>query len=103
MLGIGTDPGEWWTGHDDLVRAFRVQMAEMGGGLPFSAGDPQAYEEGTVGWMADRATVHPTGGQAIPARLTATFRREGGAWRMVQFHVSMGAANAATLGKELTI
>lgn len=103
VLGIGTDPAEWWTGYDDLVRAFRVQMEEMGGGLPYAAGDPQAYEEGPVGWVADKASMHLPGAPAIPVRLTAVFRREEEAWRMVQFHVSVGAGNAETLGKDLTI
>ena len=103
LVAIGSDPAEWWTGYDDLVRAFRVQFAEMGGAFPVTAGDPQAYQEGSVGWVADRATVSLLDGQAIPFRLTMVCHREDGDWKVVQWHISVGVANEEAVGKELTI
>src|SRR5207253_1737654 len=54
LVAIGTDPREWWAGYDSLLAALRAQVAEVGGGFPVTPGDPQAWREGTVGWVADR-------------------------------------------------
>lgn len=103
ILGIGTDPREWWQG-DAFRQAFRVQVPEMhGAGLVFEPGDPEAHSEGSVGWTADRPTLRTQDGTGIPMRLTAVWRREAGGWRLVQFHLSIGTANEEALGAELTI
>lgn len=103
ILGIGTDPREWWQG-DAFRQAFRVQVPEMhSAGLVFEPGDLEAYSEGTVAWVADRPTLRMPDGTGVPMRLTAVWRREADSWRMVQFHLSIGAANEETLGAELTI
>lgn len=103
-LLIGTDPDEWWTGHATIVRAFRTQMEEMGGGFPLVAGQPQAYADGNVGWVADRdARFQMPDGTEVPFRLTLVLHREAGTWRIVQQHVSFGLRNEEALGKALTV
>ena len=103
VLGIGTDPKEWWAGYETLMRAWRTQIEEVGGGFPVTAGDPQAYHEGAVGWVADRAAIDFPDGPTLPFRLTLVAHQEDGAWKMVQFHLSVGVANEEAVGKELTV
>jgi len=65
------------------------------------AGDLRCYSEGSVGWVADRARFVLGDGSEIPFRFTAVFRREDGAWRMVQAHASLGVPNADVVGADL--
>ncbi len=103
VLGIGSDPREWWAG-DALREAFLTQIPEMhGAGMRFEPGDVQAFSEGTVGWVANQPTVKLPDGGEIPMRFTGVCHREDGAWKMVQFHLSVGAMNEETLGEELTV
>ncbi len=102
IVGIGTDPNEWWSG-EMLARAFNVQIPEMhASGMRFEAGDIQAYSEGSVGWTADQMTLRMPDGGAVPMRLTAVWHQEDGTWKMVQFHLSVGVPNEEMLGQELT-
>ncbi len=103
LIGIGTDPAEWWV--DEAVgRAFRAQIPEMhGAGLRFQGGEVKAYSEGSVGWVADQPSLRMPDGSEIPMRYTGVWHREGGAWKMVQFHLSMGVSNEDALGEELTV
>jgi hypothetical protein len=103
VLGIGTDPQEWWPDHTSLVGAFRTQIQEVGGGFPVTAGDPQAYREGPVGWVADRATFNLPDLPPIPFRLTMVLHQETGTWKLIQWHISLGVANEEVVGHELTI
>ncbi len=89
--GVGTDPGEWWQGAR-VAGAWKEQLEAMGGRMPLVAGDPEAYVEGTVGWVADRPTMQLPGG-AIGVRLTAVFHEEDGEWKLVQAHGSLGVPN----------
>lgn len=104
-ISIGTDPGEWWVGFDTIMRISRAQYQEMGGDMPsmkFVNADPQAFTEGTVGWVADHPTVDMPGGIQIPTRITAVFHLEGGEWKLVQQHFSVGVRNEDLLGMSLT-
>jgi SnoaL-like protein len=103
VLGIGTDPDEWWQGPTKLRSIMKTQMAEMGGSITIVGSDPIAYSEGTVGWVADRPRFRLDDGTESPIRLTATFHKEQGAWKIVQFHVSVGVPNEDVVGKELTV
>jgi ketosteroid isomerase-like protein len=102
VILIGTDPAEWWTGHDTVVKAFATQMEEMGGGFPIRTANPQGFADGNVGWACDQPVLTMPDG-AIPLRISAVFAKENGRWRVVHTHVSMGVKNEASLGKELTI
>ena len=68
----------------------------------FRPGDPQCYQEGTVGWCADRACIILPNGTQQLVRLTAVFRREGDSWKLVHSHASFGVPNADALGTDLT-
>ena len=102
VMGIGTDPNEWWAGHETVVRMFATQMQEMGGKMVVEAGDLAALAEGTVGWVADRPMFRTPDGAAMPCRITAVFRQEDGDWKIVQMHASVGVSNVEVVGKELT-
>lgn len=103
VLGIGTDPREWWADRASLIGAFRTQMQEMGGGFPVTPGDPQGYREGTVGWVADRATFNLPDTPPLPFRLTMVLHQEGGEWKLLQWHISLGVANEEAVGHALTV
>ncbi len=104
VLGIGTDPAEWWSDFVSIERSYTAQLAEMrAAGVRFKPGDPQCYQEGTVGWGADQVRILLPNGTQRAVRLTAVFRREGDTWKMVQSHASIGVPNADALGTDLTI
>lgn len=89
--GVGTDPEEWWQG-PRVGGAWKEQMGAMGGTMSLVADDPEAYVEGSVGWVADRPTLQLKGG-AVRVRLTAVFHQEDGEWSLVQAHGSLGVPN----------
>ncbi|MHA2169083.1 MAG: nuclear transport factor 2 family protein [Candidatus Kariarchaeaceae archaeon] len=99
VLAIGTDPKEWWDGYNTITRVFKAQLDEMKG---FKiTGDPQAYRQGSTGWFADQASVKFPDGSDFSMRLTGVVNQETDAWKIVQWHVSLGVANEEVLGKEL--
>src|SRR5689334_15387063 len=67
---LGTDPQERWLGYHTIVHIFAAQAAQMGGGLPVAPGDPQAFVEGTVGWVEDPLNFNLPDGQQMPIRAT---------------------------------
>jgi len=104
VLGIGTDPREWWVGSEAVRSAWNTQLPEMhAAGIKFISGDVEAFSEGSVGWFADRMSIQVPDGSAVPARVSGVCRREDGAWKLVQMHMSFGVTNEEVLGEELTI
>jgi ketosteroid isomerase-like protein len=99
-LAIGTDPNEWWPGYDRMLQVWAAQIEALGGSLPIVAGDPQAYQEGTVGWVADQPKMRLPDGE-MPFRMTCVFHQEDGAWKLVQAHGSLGVPNQEMVGEEL--
>jgi SnoaL-like domain len=100
-LAVGTDPREWWTGQLAVLAAFRAQL-QASGGLPIEAGGPLGWREGSVAWFADTPTLS-VDGAVIAARCTGVAVLQDGAWRAVQLHLSLGAANEDTLGIQLPV
>ncbi len=100
VRAIGTDPQEWWSG-PRVVEVFKEQLDAMGGRMPLRPGDPEAYVEGSVGWVADRGAFHLPDGMEVPVRLTAVFHQEDGQWRVVQAHASIGVGNQEAIGVDL--
>jgi hypothetical protein len=89
VLVIGTDPGDWAEGRERWIAAREALMHAMEG-LRLEAGEePHGYEEGSMGWVADRPrAVLPDG--TISTRLTGVVRQEKGEWRLVHIHLSVG-------------
>ena len=98
VRGIGTDPHEWWSGRK-LIDVWKEQIAALGGTMPITAGDLEAFAEGDVGWVADRPTLDVGDGNPVAIRLTAVFRKEGEDWKLVQSHGSIGLPNESTFGE----
>ena len=99
LLFIGTDPDEWF---DDATTIRAMLTAQAAAGVTVRPGPVVAYEEGTVGWVADQgAFVLPDGSEA-PFRITAVFHRENGAWKLVQEHASIATNNEDVLGTPLS-
>jgi hypothetical protein len=92
-----------WTGYDIFLPVLEAQFAEMGGSFPVEAGAPVGYVDGAVGWTADRATLRLPASPPMPLRLTLVWRREGGDWKIVQWHASFGVGNQEALGQDLTL
>jgi ketosteroid isomerase-like protein len=88
VVVIGT-AGEWIEGREQWIAATEALMHEMEG-LRLEAGEePHCYEEGSMGWVADRPRlVLPDG--TISTRLTSVVRQEEGEWRFVHIHLSVG-------------
>ena len=86
MLMVGTGPGEIWRG-SALIRAVMKAQAELIR-VRILPGELVAFEEGSMGWAFDDATIVLDDGRSTPARLTFVFRCEGGAWIPVHMHSS---------------
>jgi ketosteroid isomerase-like protein len=97
VLAIGSDPDEWWAGHDTIVDAFKAQAQGMGT-RKVVPGDLNAFVEGKVGWAADRRTMRLASGKQITIRETMLFHQEDGEWKLVQFHASVAVPNAELAG-----
>ena len=89
VLVIGTDPGDWAEGRERWIAA-REALTHAMEGLRLEAGEkPRGFEEGSMGWVADRPrAVLPDG--TISTRLTGVVRQEEGEWRFVHVHLSVG-------------
>lgn len=98
LLFIGTDPDEWY---DDASSVKAMLTAQAAAGVTVRGGNIVAYEEGTVGWVADRGEFILSDGTAAPFRMTAVFHRENGNWRLVQEHASVAVSNEEVIGTSL--
>jgi len=101
-LVVGTDPAEWWDNPDDLLRALTMQSAELQGAVA-TVNHCEGWVEGDIGWGAAKADIVFPDGPTVMMRVTATLARRSGGWKIVQAHISVGAANEDVVGKELTV
>jgi hypothetical protein len=101
VLAIGTDPTEWWAGYATITKVFKAQLKEAGE-LQVLADAPQAYCDGSIGWVAGQPTVRLRDGTEIRTRLTAVFQKEQDGWKIVQWHFSAGVSNEDLVGETLT-
>ena len=99
-LVIGSDPDEWWDG-PAYNAAMRAQAEAMGGAIPIFSTELRAFREGSVGWIVDRPVFRFDDGVDVPARVTAIVHDEGGVWRIVHLHLSVGVPNEEAIGQEL--
>lgn len=100
-LMIGTDPNEYWTDYETITRVWSKQLEELSG-VKVEDADPHAYSSGDIAWMSDRPTFRTPDDVRAPFRITGVFRREDGAWKLVQGHASIGVENEEAIGTELT-
>ncbi len=98
LVFIGTDPDEWF---DDAASIRNMINAQAEAGVKVRPGAIAAFVEGTVGWVADQGVFLLPDGSEVPFRITAVFRREDGAWKVVQEHASIAVRNEEALGFEL--
>lgn len=101
VLAIGTDPAEWWLGYAAITKVFTAQLKEAGG-FQVLADTPQAYSDGSIGWIAGQPIIKLPDGTEIPVRLTAVFQKEPNGWKIVQWHFSTGISNEDLIGETLT-
>jgi len=98
VLLIGTDPDEWLTDRPSMLT---LLTAQAGTGLKVRSGDIQAFEEGSVGWVADRGAFILPDGSEVPFRMTAVFHKQDDDWKMIQSHASVAVSNEDAMGVEL--
>jgi hypothetical protein len=68
VVVIGTDPAQWIEGREQWMAAREAVVHAMEG-LRFEAGEePHGYEEGSMGWVADRPRAVLPDGNAISPR-----------------------------------
>jgi hypothetical protein len=101
VLMIGTDPNEWWSGHDTIYRMVTAQASEMRNIKVINV-DTKCYCEGAVGWAASRVILKMPDGRNVPFRATGLFRQEHGIWKLMQWHNSIGITNEEAIGLNLT-
>jgi len=94
VLGIGSDPDEWWLGRDRLLSVLETQMREMEGAR-WELGEVA----GSSGWAAAPTDVILPDGTRVPGRLTVALSPDG---KVEHFHFSIGTANEEAIGQELT-
>ena len=100
---VGTDPNEWWVGYEAFVEAMRAQEEAIEGDGPQIVPEQiQAYREGRVGWVIDRDTFQLPNGTEVPFRNSAVFLQEGGEWKLVHAHASIGVRNEEIFGEDVT-
>ena len=98
---IGTDPREWWRG-EEIARAFKAQADELSqAGVKFNMQDLAAFSDGDLGVVSARPAFTTPGGD-VELRVTGAFKKQGGDWKLVQWHASIGISNEESVGQELT-
>jgi hypothetical protein len=99
VLGVGTDPCEWYEGAE-VRRVFTEHLPAVAG-VSIIPGEVGAYQEGPVGWIPDRPTFTFPDGTTFSVRFTAVAHREDGEWKLVQAHTSVGVPNEQVVGQDL--
>jgi hypothetical protein len=100
VVAIGTDPNEWWRGHDEVVNIFTAQSEALRG-MGVKVQEMSAYEEGSVGWVASRILFTLPSGVEVPTRLTMVYHREDGEWKVAQWHASLGVPNEEVFADDI--
>ena len=88
-MAIGTDPSEWLTTRAAIEQMERAALENSSGRMPDDL-EIVAYEEGTVGWANLRYTAKLPNGGSLLIRWTVIYHQEGGQWKGVSGHASVG-------------
>lgn len=89
VMLIGTDPSEWLTSYAAIEQVVRAAVENSSGRVPDDF-EIVAFEEGTVGWANVRYTSNLPNGGSVSIRWSHVFHQEGGAWKLVSDHSSLG-------------
>ena len=100
-LIIGSDPAEWWRGHETRV-VWGRQIEEFDGSFLVKAGEIDAWEEGSVGWASVKETIDWEG-KTIEGRASYILHLEHGEWKVVHVHWSFPQPHIDVLGRSLTV
>lgn len=87
---IGTDPSEWLTSYAAIEQVVRAGVEFGSGGRMPDSLEILAFEEGTVGWANVRYTTKLSNGGSYVIRWSHVFHQEGGTWKLVNDHTSLG-------------
>jgi ketosteroid isomerase-like protein len=85
LLVIGSHES-WWRDRSVVLDAFVDEALTSAPRV--EEGRITAYEDGPLGWAADRPRFVYPDGLSIAYRYTAVLRRSEGHWRIVQSHLS---------------
>lgn len=110
FLAIGTDESEWWRGRDTLMAVERAQLGQLekhreeflGPGSRFiQPTHVEAFESEPVGWAFAKSDM-VTLGDPVVMRSSFVFLLEGGTWRIIHMHYSIGVPSEELFGFEMT-
>lgn len=87
---IGTGPGEGREGPAAWRQGVRDTAEQMPGVRIEMGANPRAYERNGVGWLCDEPTWVLPDASRIPTRVTTVWSQDGGDWRIVHLHLSVG-------------
>jgi len=89
ILHLGTDPKEWMENLAAFEAVARPAIEGGSGNMPTDL-EIKTGQEGTVGWSACRYTGHLPNGAVLRFRLSNVWHQEGGTWKTVHSHISLG-------------
>jgi adenylate cyclase len=97
---ITTAEDEWWSGHEEVVSLALARSKETGV-VRYEYPRLEGFESGSVGWIAAETVGYRPGDDPFVARHTAVWQLEGGAWRVVQWHISTATPNVEVFGYKM--
>jgi class 3 adenylate cyclase/ketosteroid isomerase-like protein len=100
-LIVGSDPAEWWRGHETRA-VWGRQIEEFDGSFLVTANEIDAWEEGSVGWASVKETID-WGGKTIEGRASYILHLEHDEWKVVHVHWSFPQPHVDVLGRSLTV
>jgi class 3 adenylate cyclase len=100
-LIVGSDPAEWWRGHETRA-VWGRQIEEFDGSFLVTANEIDAWEEGSVGWASVKETIG-WGGKTIEGRASYILHLEHDEWKVVHVHWSFPQPHVDVLGRALTV
>jgi hypothetical protein len=103
VIGIGSDPDEWWEGRSVFAQVVTAQMQEISSaGGRLTAGMPRIMEHGGVVWAVDAPILRLGDETETSMRVTLVAVSDADTLRIRHCHFSVGAANEQVFGQELT-
>lgn len=89
IVFIGTAPTEWMENPAAIEAVMRPAIEGGSGEMPADL-QIQTGQEGSMGWAAYRWTGTLPNGKTFVLRGTDVWHQEGGAWKCVHSHLSVG-------------